>query len=305
MYKVMVLVLIVVAGCFSAIAGADSGEGVRDDILFEDFESDDGGLLGTLDWEWGMFAWVGGSCSSSNYPPPSAYSGTGMWGTVLNDCYQDLGNNSGYDTCVNGNTADDSILSFQVDLTGYGDASMSFYEWFDLFLAWDWSEVYVNGNVVLQHCGGSFVIPTAWVQQVIDLTPYTGGVATIEFHMMASTVVNHAGWYIDDLHITTAGSTPEPTATPVPTGTPTPNPTQTPIPTDTPVPCLHTGDTNLDLEITAGDAQMAFLITLGVVTPTFEEGCAADCNGDDEVTAGDAQNIFLVVLGSATCIDPL
>ena len=69
--------------------------------------------------------------------------------------------------------------------------------------------------------------------------------------------------------------------------------------------CLNTGDTNLDWSITAGDAQMAFQIVLGQITPTYEEECAADCNGDQEVTAGDAQQIFLVVLGSDDCADPL
>jgi len=34
------------------------------------------------------------------------------------------------------------------------------------------------------------------------LTPFVGGPAIIEFHMMASTVVNRAGWFIDDVTIT-------------------------------------------------------------------------------------------------------
>ncbi|HPQ39525.1 MAG TPA: hypothetical protein PLV45_04055, partial [bacterium] len=171
----------------------------RDDIFFEDFETGDGGLIGTLDWEWGNYSWIGGNCYGENYPPPSAYSGTHMWGTVLAYCYSDLGNNSGYDTCMNGNPSDDSILSFDVDLTGYDDATMEFYEWIDLFLNWDWAEVYANGNVVFQHCGGGFSPPSSWVQRTVDLTPYAGDTVTIEFHMMASSVVNHAGWYIDDL----------------------------------------------------------------------------------------------------------
>jgi len=96
---------------------------------------------------------------------------------------------------------DDSILTLVVDLTNYTDATLSFYEWYDLFSNWDWAEVYANGTPVIQHCESSHTIPTAWVQKTADLTPYVGGVVTIEFHMMASTVVNHAGWYIDDLMI--------------------------------------------------------------------------------------------------------
>lgn len=96
--------------------------------------------------------------------------------------------------------------------------------------------------------------------------------------------------------------------TPTPTqGEPTATPTNGPSPTPTPSgECINHGDVTLNGEITAGDAQLAFLIALGSYTPTFEEACAADCNGNGEVTAGDAQGIFLVALGSSpSCADPL
>ncbi|MCD4653678.1 hypothetical protein K8T06_07050 [bacterium] len=259
-------------------------EDYREIILFEDFEEDEGGFTGSLDWEWGSFAWSGSSCGGDNFPPATAYSGTSMWGTILDDCYNNLGNNEGYDTCINGNPDDDSILSFDVDLTGYTEVTLSFYEWFDVFLQWDWAEITVNGTVVMQHCGSSFVEPTAWEEQIIDLTPYGGEVVTIEFHLLTSSVVNHAGWYIDDVRV----FSPDPST-----------------PTPTSPPCIHHGDVNLDDDITAADAQMAFQIALGIVIPTYEEACAADCNGDEIVTAGDAQQIFLVVLGSGMCVDPL
>lgn len=50
---------------------------------------------------------------------------------------------------------------------------------------------------------------------------------------------------------------------------------------------------------------IGFLIVLGIVTPTWEEACAADCNGDETVTAGDTQQIFLTALGSGNCVDPI
>jgi hypothetical protein len=171
-------------------------------IYFSNFEADNGGMIPSRDWTWGVYAWNGASCDSANYPPPSAFSGTHMWGTRLNDCYQNLGNNSGYGTCSNTNPADDSILTLSIDLTNYGNASLSWWEWYDLFSQWDWAEVYANGTPILQHCEPTFVQPTTWVQQVIDLTPYAGGMLTLEFHMLASTVVNHAGWFIDNLAIT-------------------------------------------------------------------------------------------------------
>jgi hypothetical protein len=114
-------------------------------------------------------------------------------------------------------------------------------------------------------------------------------------------------------------STPTPTLTPTPTPTPTTTPSAPPTvtpgpPTSTPVPptstptqpeCLNHGDVNFDGVITAGDAQMAFQIALGIIIPTFEEECAADCNGNGTVTAGDAQNIFMAALGSDECVDPV
>jgi chitinase len=71
----------------------------------------------------------------------------------------------------------------------------------------------------------------------------------------------------------------------------------------TPEQCLNHGDVNFDGNLTAYDAQMAFMIALGLHTPTFEEECAADCNGDGVVTAGDAQLIFYSALGMDECVD--
>lgn len=68
-------------------------------------------------------------------------------------------------------------------------------------------------------------------------------------------------------------------------------------------PCIHDGDVNQDGEITATDAQQAFLIALGAMSPTYEEACASDCNGDGSTTAGDAQLIFFSILGLGNCIE--
>ncbi|MBN1879011.1 hypothetical protein JW823_02780 [bacterium] len=101
----------------------------------------------------------------------------------------------------------------------------------------------------------------------------------------------------------TPTSTPTVTATPTPTIPPTWTPTMNP--TDTPDQCINDGDVSGDGSLTAGDAQMAFYIVLGLMTPTPEEFCAADCNDDGSVTAGDAQLIFLSVLGQGNCVDPI
>ncbi|MCD4654437.1 dockerin type I repeat-containing protein, partial [bacterium] len=69
--------------------------------------------------------------------------------------------------------------------------------------------------------------------------------------------------------------------------------------------CVNHGDVNLNGQLTASDAQLAFLITLGLYEPTFEEECAADCNGDLSVTAADAQDIFYAVIGIGSCVDEI
>jgi hypothetical protein len=111
----------------------------------------------------------------------------------------------------------------------------------------------------------------------------------------------YCGWNIDDVEIWADIYEAPPTATPTvpPTATPAP-PTHTPTPD-----CIHHGDVNFDGVISAADAQLAFMITLGMYSPTYEEECAADCNGDGIVSAADAQLIFLTALGSGNCVDPL
>lgn len=83
-------------------------------------------------------------------------------------------------------------------------------------------------------------------------------------------------------------------------------PTSTPTYTPTPVvSCINHGDVNADGIHSAGDAQLAFMIALGLYSPTITQFCAADCNADGLVTAGDAQMIFLTALGSGNCADPI
>jgi len=103
-------------------------------------------------------------------------------------------------------------------------------------------------------------------------------------------------------------SLPTPSPTDIPTATPTPEPTEipteTPLPTETPI-CVRHGDVNFIDGITAADAQLAFIITIGSMHPTFDEACAADCNADGDVTAGDSQLIFATAIGVGNCADPL
>ncbi len=65
--------------------------------------------------------------------------------------------------------------------------------------------------------------------------------------------------------------------------------------------CYAHGDVNGDGVVSSGDALIAFLIGLGMHTPTEAEGCAADCNGNGVISTGDAQDIFLEALGAGVC----
>ena len=123
--------------------------------------------------------------------------------------------------------------------------------------------------------------------------------------------VTYCGWNIDDVEIWGDTDGPLPTPTPTPPPSPTLTPTRTPTPTHgppthTPTPdCIHHGDVNFDSTISAEDAQLAFLIALELMTPTYEEACAADCNGDGVVSSTDAQLVFQAAMGTGNCVDPL
>ena len=169
-----------------------------------DFEKDNGGLTGTKDWEWGKLgAWKptkNCDSTSSMKQPTKAKSGLGTWGTKISDCYSPLGNASA--TCSNAKTTDDSVLTLKVKLPGnWTSATLTFYQWYDLFLTFDWSEIRVDGKVAAQTCKGSTPSPPGWTKRTVDLSSYTGKIATVTFHMMATSVVNYSGWYIDDLAI--------------------------------------------------------------------------------------------------------
>lgn len=171
--------------------------------FFMDFEHDNGQLIGTRDWEWGLLAFQPGSnCDNTSYTPPTAgHSGTGMWGTKLNDCYTGLDNAK--EPCTNAVLVDDSVLSFQVEIPGtLPNPRLTYWEWADYFLSFDWTEVRIDNKVVSQVCkSGSLSSPPKWEKRSLDLKSYAGKTVTVAFHFMASGVVNYSGWYIDDLAV--------------------------------------------------------------------------------------------------------
>jgi MYXO-CTERM domain-containing protein len=161
-------------------------------IYSSDFEANDGGWEATADWDpVGDWEWTD-SYDFNNYggaynPPPNAYSGTGLWGTVVNGDYTNAGGSS--------------FLSQTFDLTGYTDVEMSFANWAEVFYSFDTAELYINGDLVYERDTSD--APTDWEIITIDMSAYDNmaGVEVV-FELYASTVVERAGWYIDDVSIT-------------------------------------------------------------------------------------------------------
>ena len=166
--------------CVFALASAASAA----TLYSSDFEADDGGWVASADWdpvgdwEWGVPTFVDG--------PDSAYSGEKCWGTVLDGLYTNAGGRS--------------FLRQTFDFSGWTDMELSFWQWKDVFGSFDYTEILVNGDVVFGE-NDSAVHP--WEQKTVDLSAYDGlSSVEISFELYATTVVNYAGWYIDDVALT-------------------------------------------------------------------------------------------------------
>lgn len=177
------------------IAGTVNAQcpGTTADTLFQsDFETDNGGFIesGGGDWEYGVIPEViaGANCGSAFSSPGGAYSGTHGWATILNDCYQNLGT--------------ESATGFTVDLSDPEpvSAKLVFAQWFEVFVNFDYLQVFANGAEVYRN--DTTEDSNTWLPREVDLTSYLGQSAVaINFSLHASTVVNRAGWYIDDVGV--------------------------------------------------------------------------------------------------------
>ncbi|HOY85777.1 MAG TPA: carboxypeptidase regulatory-like domain-containing protein, partial [Candidatus Syntrophosphaera sp.] len=163
---------------------------------YDDFEMDDGGWVPTAswdpigDWEWSntydIANWAPTYTGTNVIPPPNCYSGTGMWGTKINTNYT--------------NSGGDNNLTKTFNLAGFTAPQLRFWSWENVFGNFDYCQVLVNGAIVW---GPSWLYTnTVWTERVVDLSAYAG-MANVEitFQMHATTVVNYAGWYIDDVYV--------------------------------------------------------------------------------------------------------
>lgn len=172
------------------------------DIYFSDFEADNGGWTNSGtgghagDWEW-VPDYNAANYNGAYVPPANAASGTGMWGTIM---YGDHNNSGQF-----------NILSQTFDFSGFTDVMLEFNSWSNLFTPFDYSEVRVNGDLLAGSDGSGAPqmlfndngsSGSQWVMETIDLSNYDGlANVNVEFRMFATTVVNRAGWYIDDVRI--------------------------------------------------------------------------------------------------------
>lgn len=165
--------------------------------IFYDFESSDYGWIPSSnwsnplgDWEWSNtydvdeFDYI--YTGSNVTPPPTAHSGTGMWGTKM---FTNYTNAEGY-----------SYLSKTISLEGVFNAQLRFWSWENINGNYDPGCVRVNGDLVW---GPSWDYQsTQWRERVIPLTNYDNLPSVeIRFEFYATNVVNYAGWYIDDVYI--------------------------------------------------------------------------------------------------------
>jgi len=162
-----------------------------DDDMCSDFEADDGGWVATATWDpVGDWEWTN-TYDVSNYvgthtPPPTAASGTGLWGTVI---YADYTNSGG-----------ESYLKQTFDFSGMTNVQLTFNSWIDAFGSWDYGRVMVNGVELARY---DTYNPTAWTSEVLSLAAFDGNPSVeINFEFHASTVVEYYGWCIDDVCIT-------------------------------------------------------------------------------------------------------
>lgn len=254
-------------------------------VLMEANMDSDPGWTYETEWAWGQPTGQGGQYGSPD--PTGGYTGNNVVGYNLNGDYANSMSTTRWATtqAINCSDADSVSFEFRVWL----GVEQSIYD--RAFIAasnnngGSWTTVWENSSTL---SGGT------WELWEFDITGIAAGYSQVKIRWgMGPTDSGwrYCGWNIDD--VTVFMERPCDIATP------------TPAPTATPDDCLHTGDVTLDGVITAGDAQRAFLIALGIIIPTYEEECAADCNGNGTVTAGDAQQIFLTALGSGTCVDPL
>ena len=165
--------------------------------------------------------------------PPSAYSGTNVYGTGLDGNYDDR-----WTLCLS---------TPPIDCSGITDSTLVLARFLQI------EEGYDRGRIRIRNNGVDWITiwdtenvsnwsnDTNWVLMEQDISSYADGEPNVEirFDVRADSSINESGFYVDDVKI--CGNyygilDPEPTPTSRPTWTPTSPPTVTPTITPTPSP---------------------------------------------------------------------
>ncbi|MCB5271707.1 MAG: carboxypeptidase regulatory-like domain-containing protein, partial [Candidatus Cloacimonetes bacterium] len=180
--------------------------GTPGNFHFFDFEDDNGGWVASSnwtgtglpnypngDWQWNNtynvanYNTAGGD--TPQVPPQAAHSGTGMVGTNIYGPYANC--------AISGER---SFLRQSFDLSNFDSPVLSFWHHMDGYNTWDYGQIMVNGNVVWGTSALAVFMP--WQELTVDLSAYASLTeAEISFEWVSTTVVNYAGWYIDDIYI--------------------------------------------------------------------------------------------------------
>ncbi len=166
----------------------------------ESFEYSNGGYSGAGQWQWGV----------PTYGPSSAWSGTKLWGTVLDDEYA--------------NNVDDNLISPEVFISS-SNARLEFYHWYNTEISYDGGNVAISTNgginwTVITPDGGypdadisafdnlepGYTGSSDWTPASFDLSAYNGQNVSFRWRFGSDGSLTAAGWYIDDVVI--IGATP-------------------------------------------------------------------------------------------------
>ncbi|HKZ49207.1 MAG TPA: carboxypeptidase regulatory-like domain-containing protein [Thermoplasmata archaeon] len=157
------------------------------------------------EWEWG----------TPTDGPLSCLSGTSCWGVDLDDTYDP--------------SHDGWLSSPPVDLSGFSQAELRFWHWFDIegdfpptsYQDGGWLEARAGGgpwtklaptagslyndrvqNAPVNPYGPVFAGQSGgWVESVVDLTAFTGGVVQVRWRLWDNTWTQYAGWYLDEVQL--------------------------------------------------------------------------------------------------------
>lgn len=121
----------------------------------------------------------------------------------------------------------DSTLTRAFDLTGLTEATLTFWTWYEIEQNYDWAyvEVSTDGGSTWQTVAGSHATTEdpignsygpaytgtsrtpqpGWVQDTVDLSPFTGQKIQVRFEYVTDEAVNLRGFFLDDIALPQAG----------------------------------------------------------------------------------------------------